>query len=230
MRNDATTSRLTVGEVNRRSATTCIDESVQSIRPIEAWLIDEDARRLREHLDRCDEFGSGVYPLLGAFIRAKLADAMIGDPQQVGPDTATGYSLVVYSVDGLASRSQVLSHWPSPIRGGFGLSTCSLLGATLLGMKVGQRSPLLRADGTTGMVELLGIGYRPASLFRQSGSVGHVDRTDAGWEGEIDDRSPETPCTEPKVLPIPNRVRRRQPRHPVGLDDPDGSDPGPFAA
>ena len=171
MRTDATIARLPVGGVNRRPATSRIDESVQGVRPIEAWLIDEDARRLREHLDRCDEIANGVYPLLGAFIRAKLADAVIGDPQQVGPDTATGYSLVVYSVDGLASRSQVLSHWPAPIRGGFGLSTCSLLGATLLGMKVGQRSLLLRADGTTGTVELLGIAYRPESLFRQPGGI-----------------------------------------------------------
>jgi hypothetical protein len=171
MRTDATTARLTVGEVNRRPATSDIELSVQGVRPIEAWLIDEDARRLREHLDRCDEIDSGVYPLLGAFIRAKLADAVIGDPRQIGPDTATGYSLVVYSVDGLASRSQVLSHWPAPIRGGFGLSTCSLLGATLLGMKAGQRSPLLRADGTTGTVELLGIGYRAAYLFRQPARI-----------------------------------------------------------
>jgi hypothetical protein len=169
MRTDATTARLTVGNVNGRPATPCIDESVQSVRPIEAWLIDEDARRLRGHLDRCDQIGRGVYPLLGAFIRAKLADAVIGDAQQAGTDTAFGYSLVIYAVDGLASRSQVLSHWPSPIRGGFGLSTCSLLGATLLGMKVGRRSPLLRADGTTGTVELLGIACRPASLFRWPG-------------------------------------------------------------
>jgi hypothetical protein len=168
MRTIATAARLPVGDVHDRPATTCINESIQRVRPIEAWLIREDARRLREHLARCEKIGSGVYPLLGAFIRTKLADAVIGDPQQVGPDVATGYSLLRYAVDGLASRSQVLSHWPSPIRGRFGLSTCSLLGATLLGMKVGQRSLLLRADGTTGTVELLGIAYRPASLFRES--------------------------------------------------------------
>ena len=171
MRTIATTARLPVGDVHDRPATTCINDSIQRVRPIEAWLIREDARRLREHLARCEKIGSGVYPLLGAFIRTKLADAVIGDPQQVGPDVATGYSLVIYTVDGQASRSQVLSHWPSPIRGGFGLSTCSLLGATLLGMKVGQRSLLLRADGTTGTVELLGIAYRPASLFRQAGRI-----------------------------------------------------------
>jgi hypothetical protein len=171
VRTNATTARPPVGGVHCRPATTFIKESIQRVRPIEAWLIWEDARRLREHLARCERIGSGVYPLLGAFIRAKLADAVIGDPHQVGPDIATGYSLVIYAVDGMASRSQVLSHWPSPIRGGFGLSTCSLLGATLLGMKVGERSPLLRADGTTGTVELLGIGYRPASLFRQPGRI-----------------------------------------------------------
>ena len=57
-----------------------------------------------------------------------------------------------------------------------------------------------------------------------------TDRGRAGQDGEIDDRSPETPCTEPKVLPFPDRMRRRRPRHPVGIDDPDGPDPGPSAA
>jgi hypothetical protein len=171
MRTDATTARPTVGDVSRRPATTCIDRSVQSVRPIEAWLIREDARRLREHLARCEKIGSGVYPLLGEFIRAKLADAVIGDPQHVGPDAAIGYSRVIYAVDGLAPQSQVLSHWRYPVTGGFGLSICTLLGATLLGMKAGQRSPLLRADGTTGTVELLGIACRLESLFGQPGSL-----------------------------------------------------------
>ena len=129
MRTDATTARLTVGDVNGRPATSCINESVQSVRPIEAWLIEEDARRLRGHLVRCEEIDSGVYPLLGAFIQTKLADAVIGDPQQVGPDIATGYSRVIYAVDGLAPQSQVLSRWRYPVTGGFGLSICTLLGS-----------------------------------------------------------------------------------------------------
>jgi hypothetical protein len=160
-----------VGGVHHRPATACIDEIIQSVRPIKAWLIGEDARRLREHLVRCDEIGSGVYPLLGAFIRAKLADAVIGDLQQVGEDTAIGYSRVTYRMDGLAPQSQVLSHWRYPVTGGFGLSICTLLGATLLGMKAGQRSPLLRADGTIGTVELVGVTYRPKSLFKRSGGI-----------------------------------------------------------
>jgi hypothetical protein len=171
MRTNATTARLPIGDVHDRPATNSIHESVQRVRPIKAWLLDEDARRLREHLAHCEEIGSGIYPLLGEFIRAKLADAMIGDLQQIGPETAIGYSLVAYAVDGQAPQSKVLSHWRCPIRGGFGLSICTLLGATLLGMKAGQRSPLLRADGKSGTVELLAIAYRPKSLFRQPGGV-----------------------------------------------------------
>jgi hypothetical protein len=171
MRTNATIARLPVGDAHDRPATTCIHESVQRVRPIEAWLTDEDARRLREHLARCETIGSGIYPLLGEFIRAKLADAAIGDLQRIGSDTAIGYSRVIYAVDGLAPQSQVLSHWRYPVTGGFGLPICTFLGATLLGMKAGQRSPLLRADGTTGTVELLGITYRPKSLFKQRGSI-----------------------------------------------------------
>jgi hypothetical protein len=78
---------------------------------------------------------------------------------------------VAYALDGLAPQSKVLSHWRYPIRGGFGLSICTLLGATLLGMKIGQRSPLVRADGRTGTVELFGIAYRPESLSRRPGRI-----------------------------------------------------------
>ena len=56
-----------------------------------------------------------------------------------------------------------------------------------------------------------------------------IDRRDAGRDGEIDDDAPETPCTEPKVLPFPDRMRRRT-RPPVGIDDQDGPEPGPSAA
>lgn len=56
-----------------------------------------------------------------------------------------------------------------------------------------------------------------------------IDRLDPGRDGEINDHSPETPCTEPKVLPFPERIRRR-PRPPVRIDHPDGPEPGPSAA
>jgi hypothetical protein len=57
-----------------------------------------------------------------------------------------------------------------------------------------------------------------------------TDRRDPRRDGETDHHSPETPCTEPRVLQFPDRMQRRRPRHPVGIDDPDGSDPGPSAA
>ena len=57
-----------------------------------------------------------------------------------------------------------------------------------------------------------------------------TDRRDPRRDGEADDHLPEAPCTEPKVVQFPDRMRRRQPRHPVGIDNPDGLDPGPSAA
>jgi hypothetical protein len=56
-----------------------------------------------------------------------------------------------------------------------------------------------------------------------------TDRGRAGPDGEIGDRLPERPRTEPKVVQFPDRTRR-QPRQPVGVDHPDGPDPGPSAA
>jgi hypothetical protein len=51
----------------------------------------------------------------------------------------------------------------------------------------------------------------------------------AGQNGETENRSPRTPCTEPKVVRLPDQIRR-QPKPPVTTDDPDGFDPGPAAA
>jgi hypothetical protein len=171
MRTITNTARLPDGNIRARPTVEAICEAVQKIRPIKARLTRQDARGLREHLGRCEEIGSGVYVLLGDLIRAKLADAVLVGPDDIGPDLATGYSRVVYALDGGAPQSQMLSHRDYVGTGQFGLSIRTLLGATLLGMKAGQCAPFLRADGTAGTVELLEIAYQPESRCKRLGGV-----------------------------------------------------------
>lgn len=171
MRTVASTARLSHDDIHDRPAVESICEAIQKIRPIEAWLTSQDARRLREHLGRCDDIGSGVYPLLGALIRAKLADAVPVDRDEIGPEIATGYSRVIYALDGRAPQSQVLFHSGYPETGEFGLPICTLLGATLLGMRAGQCVPFLRADGTRGSVGLLEVAYQPEAQRKLPGGV-----------------------------------------------------------
>lgn len=155
MRTITKTARLPDARIGVRPTAMC--EAVQKIRPIKARLTRQDARHLREHLGRCEEIGGGVHVLLGDLIRAKLADAVLVDPDDIGLDVATGYSHVVYARDGRAPKSKLLSHRDYVGTGRFGLSIRTLLGATLLGMKAGQCAPLLRTDGTAGTVELLEV-------------------------------------------------------------------------
>lgn len=157
--------------VHDRPAVGTICEVIEKIRPIEAWLTSLDAERLRAHLRRCERNGSGFYPLLGDLIRAKLADAVRIGPEDIGPDLATGYSRVIYALDGGAPQSAVLLHWGFPESGEIGLSVCTLLGLTLLGMKVGQCVPMPRTIGADGSVELLEVPYQPEAQRRLLGGV-----------------------------------------------------------
>lgn len=171
MRSITSTARLSHDDIHDRPAIGSICEAIQKIRPIEAWLTSQDVRRLREHHCRCERIGSGVYPLLGDLIRAKLTDAVRTGADELGPDVATGYSRVTYALNGRAPQSAVLFHWGYPETGEFGLSVCTLLGATLLGMKAGQRAPFPRAVGTAGTVELLEVPCQPEAQRRLLGGV-----------------------------------------------------------
>lgn len=56
-----------------------------------------------------------------------------------------------------------------------------------------------------------------------------IERRRAGQDGE-DGGPPEAPGADHTVVRFPDRMRRRQPGHPVSTDDADGPDPGPSAA
>lgn len=229
MRTNASTARLPNDHTGARSAVEA--EAIRKIRPIEARLTGEDARRLQEHLGRCEDIGSGVYVLLGEFIRAKLADAVLVGPDEIDPDLATGYSQVVYAVGGGALQSKVLSHRDYVGTGQFVLSIRSLLGATLLGMKAGQCAPLLRADGTAGTVELHEVLCQPEPRARDRAVWRHEQSTK-----ERTERS-RRPRTAPDSLHRAGRGAFRRlvvaaEAPPPGRpdDERNGPDPGPSTA
>lgn len=57
-----------------------------------------------------------------------------------------------------------------------------------------------------------------------------TERQGAGQDGEGRRSSPNAPDTDQTVVQFPDRMRRRQARHPVRTNDVDGPDPGPSAA
>ena len=64
-------------------------------------------------------------------------------------------------IGGKAERSGILTMSPVPVPGR--LLVASLLGATLVGMRVHQRAPLLRDDGEITTVVVLDVSPPPDS-------------------------------------------------------------------
>lgn len=114
-----------------------------------------DIEGVLEHLDYCESTGSGVAALTGEILRHKLSHSRRLAPEMPLLGIASGNSLLRYCIRGQEPRVARLTHrsrlWADaetvPVR--------SLLGATLLGMRVGHSGPLLLSDGSFTEVALL---------------------------------------------------------------------------
>jgi regulator of nucleoside diphosphate kinase len=122
-------------------------------------LTSRDYTLLEGHLLRMGDSDSGAEPVLAALIRAKLARARVVLSADVDPDVATGGSRIVYSADEGPEQRRTLVHWDSP--GEDPLPVASLLGATLLGMRVGQLALVPRHDGGASRVSLVAVPLQP---------------------------------------------------------------------
>ena len=72
-------------------------------------------------------------------------------------DVAIGGSRVTYSIDRGTRQTGLLSHRARTASGINVIPVPSLLGATLIGMTVGQRAPLLLEGGAIKAVRLLAV-------------------------------------------------------------------------
>ncbi len=172
---------------------------------LEAWLM----RAVESELE--------IDPVLIALVRAKLAAArivLLGDAEA---DRARGGSWVVYTLDGGAPTSQLLAHWRPEAVSQSILPITSVLGISLLGMRAGQRVPLVRRDGSFGGVWLDAVDPK-------------TER--ASTDEEAPGAEPKEPAagTADKVLPFPSAGRGRRPVSPRWPASPDDQGPGPTAA
>ena len=181
---------------------------------LEAWLM----RALDSELE--------IDPVLISLVRAKLAGARIVLSGDVEPDRARGGSRVVYTLDGGAPTSQLLAHWRPEAVAQSILPITSILGICLLGMRAGQRVPLVRSDGSFGAVWLDAVDpqMEPPSKRQEASAL--------ATEAEEPARQATHPSAGAahKVLAFPTVRRGHKPfsaRRPAGSDDPD---PGPAAA
>lgn len=110
-------------------------------------LPEADYEKLQEHLEHCECALRPSSKLLAYVLANKLMNTRPVSDFHCD-DLVVGGSRVTYIVDTEAAQTGLLSH-----RARTGLSTgiipvASLLGATLIGMRIGGRAPLLFEDGS----------------------------------------------------------------------------------
>ncbi|UWQ86030.1 hypothetical protein [Leisingera caerulea] len=97
-------------------------------------------------------------PLLNGFLRHKLRISR-GAPWPAPPELVVAGCHVTYMISGEGTRSGVLSMGPAPAPGR--ILIASLLGATLVGMRMLQKVPLLRDDGQIETIVVVDVSPAP---------------------------------------------------------------------
>lgn len=135
----------------------CHSDDISALRPICAILSRGDYWQLNEHRRRCENLGGAGAIRLAHLLRAKMSDAIVVDDCELYPDVVSGTSRVTFSLNERRLKTHVLYHWGYPENDRSRLQVGTFLGATLIGMTVGQSMPLLSGDGLAGELQVLRI-------------------------------------------------------------------------
>lgn len=119
-------------------------------------LPESDHQQLRQHLEHCEQDSPPSRTMLTHVLRNKiLTTEPVGRFQE--SDRVTSGCRVTYRVNGKAEQTGLLVHNARSAFGSGVIPVSSLLGATLIGMRIGQRAPLLCEDGTVMSLSVLGV-------------------------------------------------------------------------
>lgn len=121
-----------------------------------AEIPENDFRQLRRHLEACERTRAPAWTLLAHVLLHKIM-SMTPSDEAWHAGLATGGSTITFSIDGQPPRTGLLLHEAQSGPGIATIPVASLLGATLIGMRVQQRAPLLNEDGSIGSVLVLGV-------------------------------------------------------------------------
>jgi len=115
-----------------------------------------DYQQLQRHLEECEKSKHPAWSLLTYVLRAKI---MMTDPLSnfYACDQVIGGSCVTYSVDRGPEQTGLMAHRARSASGINVIPVASLLGATLIGMTVGHRAPLLLDNGSIKSVRVLAV-------------------------------------------------------------------------
>ena len=132
----------------------------RELRHIPVNLPSADYQALLEHLEAC-EGGRGTGSKLLAYVLAsKLMNSRPADDVH-DRDLVVGGAHVSFTIDGGAPRTGLLVHRLVPGLPEGAIPVASLLGATLIGMRVGRRAPLLFEDGRIGRLCVTSVAEAP---------------------------------------------------------------------
>ena len=118
-----------------------------------AVLKNADVVHLNHHLTQCEQNGCSI---LAHILRQKIKAAR----RPIGPvpeDVVAGGARVIFAVKTAPAEAGLLVHRARYGAKGGVIPIASLLGVTLIGMRVGQTAPMPGLDGTVAMVTALGV-------------------------------------------------------------------------
>ena len=132
-------------------------ESVfRALRNTPVVLPEAEHQKLQGHLDDCEGAMRPCSTLLAYVLANKLLNTRpVPDLHCAG--LVIGGCRVTYAIDGEEPQTGLMVHRAREGTPGGIIPVASLLGATLIGMRNGQRAPLLREDGTIGRLLVIDV-------------------------------------------------------------------------
>ncbi|MFZ1469999.1 MAG: hypothetical protein WAT09_13630 [Paracoccaceae bacterium] len=128
--------------------------------PPRKWAIlpADDYRQLQRHLELCENTRPPGWAMLAHVLHHKIMTAEPVPIRRV-TDMVTGGCRVTYAVDDGPPQIGLLTQRArSGLHNGV-IPVSSLMGATLIGMRIGQRAPLPSVDGTVYTVTVLDVAH-----------------------------------------------------------------------
>ena len=128
--------------------------------PWECCLTSRDYALLERHWHSIKPRTDSYALMLSRMIQHKLTEARVVLPDDVASNVVTGNSRVAFAIDGCPEECLRLVHFQHETVLGQTVLVPTFLGVTLLGLSAGQRTSMLRADGTSKQVVVRAVVYQ----------------------------------------------------------------------
>ena len=128
--------------------------------PRSKWAVlpADDHEQLQRHLELCESARPPGWAMLAHVLHHKIMTAQPVPTKRVN-DMVTGGCRVTYSVNDGPPQTGLLTQRARTGMDSGVIPVSSLMGATLIGMRIGHHAPLPSVDGTVYTVTVLDVAY-----------------------------------------------------------------------